>query len=154
MSERKKYARNPNTKCSVCLKLIYRRPKELQESQDRYCSRVCYGLSNRKEHPCVICGTSILASDHKKTCSRSCANKHRTGIRYKIGRPNDKVVSQQALKKRLSGKRGYVCERCNYNIFLILQVHHKDRNRDNNKLNNLELLCPNCHAEEHYLKNQ
>jgi hypothetical protein len=44
------------------------------------------------------------------------------------------------------------CERCGYNKFPeILVVHHKDRNRKNGAKDNLELLCPNCHEEEHLL---
>lgn len=44
------------------------------------------------------------------------------------------------------------CERCGYNKFPeILVVHHKDRNRKNGGKENLELLCPNCHEEEHLL---
>jgi hypothetical protein len=27
-----------------------------------------------------------------------------------------------------------------------LELHHKDGNRFNNNLNNLEILCPNCHS--------
>jgi 5-methylcytosine-specific restriction endonuclease McrA len=30
-----------------------------------------------------------------------------------------------------------------------LTVHHKDRNRKNNTRENLEILCPICHAIEH-----
>lgn len=42
------------------------------------------------------------------------------------------------------------CERCSYNENIqILGVHHKDRNRKNNDLSNLEVLCPNCHSLEH-----
>lgn len=148
------YKRNPNTKCIVCNKSIYRRPKEIQINDGRvFCSSTCFGISCRKENPCIICGTLILASANKKTCSRSCANKHRTGIKYKINRPRDKVKSQQALKIRLLDKRGEKCERCAYNKYEILEVHHKNRNRSNNDIDNLELICPNCHAEEHYLKN-
>ena len=29
----------------------------------------------------------------------------------------------------------------------ILQVHHIDENRQNNIVNNLIILCPNCHAK-------
>ena len=64
-----------------------------------------------------------------------------------------KVKSQQAVKIRLLENRGKKCERCNYEKYEILQVHHKDRNKNNNELNNLELICPNCHYEEHFLKN-
>jgi hypothetical protein len=42
------------------------------------------------------------------------------------------------------------CERCGYSEEVgILVIHHKDRNRDNNDLGNLAVLCPNCHALEH-----
>ena len=152
MSE--KYQRNPNTKCVVCAKGIYRRPIELKRSKgSAFCSMICYGISCRKEVPCIICEKPILSSLHKKTCSRACANKNRKGIKYKIGRPKDKVKSQQALKLRLLKERGKMCERCHYNKFEILQIHHKNRNRKDNELKNLELICPNCHAEEHYFKN-
>ena len=147
------YKRRPNVSCFICKKQIYRRPVEIQKNGRRFfCSMTCYGLSNRKEQPCVVCGKAILAGLNKKTCNRACANKHRTGIQYKINRLRDKVVSQRALKVRLLQERGIICERCGYEKQQILQVHHKDRNRSNNILNNLELICPNCHYEEHYLE--
>ncbi|MHB1769558.1 MAG: HNH endonuclease [Minisyncoccota bacterium] len=57
------------------------------------------------------------------------------------------------MKLRIFASKGERCERCGYDTKEILNVHHKDRNHENNAMNNLELLCPNCHAEEHYLKN-
>jgi 5-methylcytosine-specific restriction endonuclease McrA len=46
------------------------------------------------------------------------------------------------------------CEKCGYDKYPeILVVHHKDRNRKNGAKENLELLCPNCHEEEHLLNN-
>lgn len=149
------YKRNPNTSCFVCKKPIYRRPVQLKVSNGRaFCSMSCYGISSRKETPCAMCGTPILASKNAGTCSRSCANKYRTGIKYKLGRPlKDKVKNQRALKIRLINQRGALCERCGYSKVEILHVHHKNRNRNNNELENLELVCPNCHYEEHYLEN-
>lgn len=147
------YKRNPNTVCVICKKGIYKRPVQIKLNAGQvFCSAACYGVSCRKEVPCVICGKPILASSHKKTCSRRCANIHRTGIKYKIGSPKDKVKSQQALKLRLLKERGRNCERCNYNKYEILQIHHKNRDRKNNDLANLELICPNCHYEEHFLE--
>jgi 5-methylcytosine-specific restriction endonuclease McrA len=44
-----------------------------------------------------------------------------------------------------------VCNRCGFDAHPeILTVHHKDRDRSNNLTDNLEVLCPNCHALEHY----
>lgn len=145
------YKRTPNAKCFICSKPIYRRPVELARGRV-FCGLECYGVSNRKETPCIVCGTPILASANKKTCSRSCANRNRAGIRYKLGSPKDKVKDQRALKLRLLAARGECCERCGYDKKEILNVHHKDRDRKNNDLENLELICPNCHSEEHYSK--
>lgn len=44
------------------------------------------------------------------------------------------------------------CNKCNYDkIINILEVHHIDCDRNNNKINNLRILCPTCHMEEHYI---
>lgn len=146
------YKRNPNTKCSVCNSPIYRRPAEIEKSKGNvFCSMSCYGISCRKESPCIVCGKLILAGLNKKTCSRGCANTYRKGIQYKINSPRSKVKSQQALKIRLLKERGNKCERCNYKKYQILEIHHKNKDRKNNNLENLLLICPNCHAEEHLL---
>ena len=108
-------------------------------------------MSCRKEKPCIVCGKLILAGANKKTCSRKCSNINRAGIKYKQNQPHDKVKSQRQLKLRLINNRGSVCEKCAYNKVEILEVHHKDRDRKHNNLENLELICPNCHAEEHLL---
>lgn len=148
-----KYKRNPNTKCVTCSKAIYKRPSEIQLNKGRtYCSQACFGIACRKEIPCLVCGKPILAGLHKKTCSRNCANKHRTGIKYKLNRPKDKVKFYQSLKTRLLALRGHKCERCGYSKIEILQIHHKDKVHQNNSIDNLELICPNCHFEEHYLE--
>jgi len=39
------------------------------------------------------------------------------------------------------------CERCGSTE--ILQRHHKDRNRENNAPKNIEILCQQCHTNEH-----
>lgn len=152
-SQNMDHPRNPNTKCIVCNESIYRRPFEITENKGHvFCSTTCYARFSTKEHPCLVCGTLIKASLNKKTCSRTCANIHRTGIKYTLSRPHDKVVDQRMIKLRLLKARGRACEICGYSKVEILHTHHMDRNRQNNDLSNLKLLCPNCHYEEHYLK--
>jgi len=34
-----------------------------------------------------------------------------------------------------------------------LEVHHKDKNKRNNRLSNLETLCMSCHSKKHPEKN-
>ncbi|MFH1855293.1 MAG: HNH endonuclease signature motif containing protein [bacterium] len=147
------YIRNPNTVCTVCKKPIYRRPVQLKTSNgNAFCTMSCYGLFCRKEVPCTICEKLILSGLHKKTCSRACSNRSRAGMSYNHNQPHDKVKNYKALKIRLLNKDGKSCKKCGYNKQEILQVHHKDKNRLNNDLGNLELICPNCHFEEHYLE--
>lgn len=63
----------------------------------------------------------------------------------------DKARQGSLLKERLAKKRRGICERCGIANYAILQVHHKKerRNGGSDQLSNLELLCPNCHAEHH-----
>ena len=148
-----KSRRKPNVSCIVCGRQIYKRPSEITVNKGRvFCSMACYGVSCRKVKPCIVCGKPILAGLNKLTCSRSCSNKHRVDIKYKLHQPKSKVKYQRGLKIRLLEARGKMCERCGYNKPEILQVHHKNRDRNNNDFNNLELICPNCHFEEHYLE--
>jgi len=151
MAER--YKRKPNTECAICQKTVYRRPKELEKTGGKaYCNMVCYGISCRQEKPCIICHKLILSGLHRITCSRECSNTNRKGIKYHLGRPKDKAEEIRAIKIKLVSTRGEKCERCSYSKLEVLQVHHKDRNSKNNDFDNLEIICPNCHFEDHYLE--
>lgn len=147
--------RTPNTFCCICQTAIYRRPNEIIRSDGKlYCSKDCYGLSNRKEIPCRICSTPILASKNAKTCSRACANKSRIGMTYKNlgptpGFKKDKAKSNKALKSWLISIRKNQCQACSYDKFLV--VHHviEKAKGGSNDESNLLLICSNCHAEIH-----
>ena len=54
-------------------------------------------------------------------------------------------------RKKAYKEYGYICNRCKIKDRRVLLVHHKDRNRYNNNLKNLEVLCLNCHALEHQI---
>jgi hypothetical protein len=147
--------RKPNCTCKICGTPIYRRPVEIERSKGNiYCSQACFGKSCRTVRTCPICGRKLVNERFKKTCSRACANKARTGIKYKqAGRPNkDKVKDIRALKKRVIDARGTACQRCGYANVDILVIHHIIRRSDggSDELENLELICPNCHAEVHF----
>lgn len=46
--------------------------------------------------------------------------------------------------------RGHRCEQCGETLWLgepiPLEIHHKDGDSLNNEMDNLKLVCPNCHA--------
>jgi IS30 family transposase len=44
-----------------------------------------------------------------------------------------------------AGVNQMVCQQCHKKFNARLNIHHKDNNRQNNKLSNLEVLCSVCH---------
>ena len=59
-------------------------------------------------------------------------------------------TTSQALRKYLLKNRNHECENCNLKFWngenIPLSVHHIDGDAMNNKLDNLQLLCLNCHG--------
>lgn len=66
--------------------------------------------------------------------------------RFKYG---NNIKSAQAIEA-IVALRGHKCEKCQQETWLNnpipLEVHHLDGDKLNNTLDNLQLLCPNCHA--------
>lgn len=66
---------------------------------------------------------------------------------------NKAYITSNKLKLRLI-KEGFFKKQCDIckNIkwmdsLIPIELHHKDGNHDNNVLSNLQVLCPNCHAQ-------
>lgn len=87
----------------------------------------------------------------KLFCSKICESTRKTSLRNEKIK-NNEFVSSRTLKKYLIGTYGEHCTKCGWsekNIFsnkTPLEINHKDGNSDNNKIENVELLCPNCHS--------
>lgn len=60
------------------------------------------------------------------------------------------TIKRSAALKALIALRGHRCEHCGntqwFDKPIPLEIHHRDGDSLNNDLNNLQLLCPNCHA--------
>lgn len=142
-------SRKPNSSCFVCGKRIYRRPTQLKSGKV-YCSSVCHGIDQRVTKQCPVCGKTYWGA--KRTCSRTCANKGRMGIRYLGENKRNNYVQGWLLKEKLAAQRGGVCETCGHDNYNILQVHHRVPKAEGgtDALSNLMLLCPNCHREIHF----
>jgi hypothetical protein len=64
------------------------------------------------------------------------------------------IKSARLLKKLIKcDMKKHICEHCSRTTWndesIPLELHHVDHDHTNNELQNLELLCPNCHASIH-----
>lgn len=95
-----------------------------------------------EKRECVCCGsiftTEVRDSNKQVTCSRSCSNTH---FRTKEG--------ATTYRSRALRHYGCICSVCGFSNILALEVHHIDKNRDNNSIENLKVLCANCHRIIH-----
>jgi 5-methylcytosine-specific restriction endonuclease McrA len=57
-------------------------------------------------------------------------------------------LKNRLYKERIKQRSCEVCGTCKWqNKLLALELNHLDGNRQNHLLNNLKLLCPNCHSQ-------
>ena len=101
---------------------------------------------------------------HKIVCKYNIDTSHFTGKVWNKGKtigpkkPLDyylkyKRTNSNDLKQRLIKENvlTHKCSLCNLTIWnnqpIPLELHHIDGDSQNNVLSNLQLLCPNCHAQ-------
>ena len=69
-----------------------------------------------------------------------------------------KAIISEKMRNHLIHLRGHQCENCGNTEWqgksIPLEVHHMDGDRLNNVLENLQLLCPNCHAQTENYRNR
>lgn len=93
-----------------------------------------------------------LDTSHFTGQKSNLGNKNNVGLSKEDFFKKDKLIrSSDLIKKLISIGREYKCERCGTTEWcgeeLKLQVHHIDGDHFNNQLDNLKLLCPNCHSQ-------
>lgn len=146
----------PNKKCKICGKEFYAKPFHLNKGWGKYCSIECRSKSqfNGKWVECFNCGKKIYRTprDYRKSrskrffCSFSChCSWENKNVRCGINAPNwiVGVNAYRDIMKRSGIPRK--CNKCGIGDKRVLSVHHKDGNRRNNTIENLEWLCRNCH---------
>lgn len=106
---------------------------------------------------CLVCGKP-LTKYQKKYCSPQCTNdgKYQDFItKWKNGEEQGmrgEYNISRHIKRYLFEKYNYKCSKCGwgemnpYSKLIPLEIEHIDGNYQNNKEENLTLLCPNCHS--------
>lgn len=158
--------------CAAC----YHRQWRKTEDRKRWKSRkypdgcVVCGTKESKHQGhglCVRCYSLQYAHKHKdriQALSRESYHRNKVERRAKVNERYARDAEFRRKRKernrntryegnwlRAQERDGFRCTCCGYDrVKEVLEVHHKDCDRSNNNLSNLETLCPTCHKERHY----
>ena len=113
-----------------------------------------------KKGICLNCGNEFVL--YKSSTGKYCCTKCQVEFEHKeyIQKWKNGLIDgctkgfdmSDHIRRYIFEKNNNCCESCGktyvnpYTNRSILQIHHKDGNCLNNKEENLQLLCPNCHA--------
>lgn len=149
----------PHIKCLMCKEIFYAKPYFQRLGQAKYCSLACRHKSQitGRWYKCHVCEKQAWRTpdDENKSksglffCGKNCSmawkNGQRSGVNHHLWNGGTSIYRR--LKEESGDK--IVCTACGINDKRLLVVHHKDHNRSNNALSNLEWLCRNCHYLAH-----
>ena len=149
--------------CLECGEEIHRKETYSKSAHRRkkFCNNSCAAKYNNRlrekaVYTCTHCGKEM--DRNKKFCDNKCQAdyEYKEYInRWKAGK-EDGITGRfgvsRHIRRYLYEKHNNCCEKCGWNEVnphssrIPLEIEHKDGDYSNNKEENLELLCPNCHA--------
>ena len=117
----------------------------------------------RIEVKCAYCGKKIIRPLNKVQNSKSglffCCKQHKdlaACLEYGLeavwpehyNRMTKVGATKNTYRQAAFRNKENCCANCGWNEDIdVLEVHHIDENRENNTLENLLILCPNCHRK-------
>lgn len=106
---------------------------------------------------CINCGKELIKAQ-KKYCCTKCQREYESKEKILAwqngtfdGMKGESQLSD-VIRNYMLEQSEYKCETCGwgkinpYTNKIPLEIHHKDGNYKNNKEENLQVLCPNCHS--------
>jgi len=148
-------------KCDYCGKEYRKQKRQAENSpQEHYCSKTCYSNANSTSRVLVTCShcgvnfTKLISSlSNSKSGHYFCCREHKDiAQKYLVEiQPGHygKVDGHSTYRAKALKHYKPICNRCGFSVLEALEVHHIDRNRANNDITNLMVLCANCHILEH-----
>ena len=132
----------------------------VNRSKDKYESILVYKdghyIKDTSKKYCLNCGKELNYPIQRKYCSINC--QHDYNYKEKISKWKNGEISGTVktgaadwVIRYIKEKYNNQCCKCGWKEInprtgrVPVEVHHKDGNYKNNKEENLELLCPNCH---------
>jgi hypothetical protein len=150
------------TRCTNCGYQFLKAKRFFKEHGNNYCSHNCSSIHRRVRVKvnCDLCGKIFERAKSKAKsksghlfCSRICKDSaQKLGSRFENMLPPHygNASGRYTYRIKALNHYGHKCGICSYDEYPeILQVHHIDRNRNNNDIENLTVLCPNHHWAIH-----
>ena len=161
------YNQNP-TLCNFCKRLLL-----YKKRKNKFCGHSCSASFNNlgvvrnfrektyekyikeKDQRNIYSKKNCLYCEEEtsnfKFCSVKCNSLYKKKLRREKIEELGSLVDYSKDKWYLIEIRGHKCERCNTERWLEelipLDIHHKDGDSDNDKFDNVLLICPNCHRQ-------
>jgi len=153
---KEEYSNNPKL-CPYC-----DQPIPYEKRRNKYCNHSCAASFNNvgvtrninsgkfKKKLCAECG---IITYNIKFCSRKCFNKNQRKALEEImeaGLYKTSSSGDTPFRRYILRKRGHKCEECGRAKWLgkkiPLDLHHENGDSMDNRLENVKLLCLNCHG--------
>lgn len=153
---KEEYEQNPKY-CKTCGAII-----PYEKRRNHYCNASCAAITTNKNRnhklnkTCKICGKTI--NSRSNFCSNTCFQEYKQQQQVEnwragliLGTKGQSGVAT-FIRTYLKNKYNNSCQLCGWNEVhpitgnVPLQIHHIDGDCTNNKEENLQLLCPNCHS--------
>lgn len=128
-------------------------PVFARSKRAKYCSVQCALARYGDRKPCPACG-AVVRTKKKIYCSLQCHHDYWFKQRCELLESGTYPVTMYSnfIKKYLLKRLGAKCSKCGWaerhpvTGKVPVEVEHIDGNWQNNTLENLTLLCPNCHS--------
>lgn len=155
----------PNIICGICSKPFYVKPYHLKKGWGKYCSIECRTKAQftGKRMYCFVCKKEVYRQQKELEksksgnyfCSKRCQTIWRNKYLFSDENHANWINSEASYRERIKrSSKEKVCMLCQTKDIRVLAVHHLDRNRKNNKIENLIWLCHNCHYLVHHFNNE
>lgn len=123
--------------------------KSIQNTDYKKVGKKISSTIKKKQKEGTYIKTWDLLSDEKKKESKRKNSLSKIGSKNPNWKGGSKTPNYDNLKKLIKEGKINKCSRDGCERQKFIEVHHKDEDRNNDSIENLEIICKSCHTSEH-----